>query len=1145
MTFEIRVLGRTTVLVDGLPQNVPGKTARVLTLLIAAGRPVSRETLTDALWETGKAPASEGIAPLVSRFRSVLARGGLTITSRRGTNEYILTGDATAVVDAHRFERGVKEGLRLLGSGQDEAALARLTAAAGEWHGRPYALWEDGPPEACARHARRLETLRADLVRNLAQTALRLGRYDEVAALLSGPVGEGHGEVSAVWLLRFMRMLREQGGAAAERALNLRAAEVRDEAVDRAFTLLMLHEHGVDVHRPPDGTRAEVRGPEVPRDLVGREEHLNTLLALRANLPGLLAVRGVPGVGKSRLLSELAARSADSRPRTVVVSCQDSGELQPWRSLTGMLYARLQRDLATGVNPLGRADHKTLVDFVSAMPGSPAPPGLEDFRQRLLSLLSGLLRWASRGGGLVVAFDNAELFSRAACELLAEVRRGLGEAAVGFVLAGRPEGPWREMPAAPVTLVSLTTDHVRAWLGEVWERPPSEREVAKAFQLTGGLPQRLCEVRAADGELSVLPGLGHRPGPLLPWLAAAAITCGGGEIDPALLADMLDLDSAEADRQQAAAVTLAAVEAHSGVRFRHELRREEVLAALEEDPALARRLHRRAFEVLGERLRTAEQVTADLPVRMAMHARAARPAVSDEQVATACLTAARAELSAFGLGSARSWAEYGLRLPSGPVTRFGLLMTLGEARIAGSDMHTAGVHYREAYDAAADLPRLRAVAAIQLARRWTDPGQVDEQLLGLLEDALAALSGDDEEEAADLRVQLSAHLAHKSTMAVGEGPVGEGGQALTHRGPELARRALAELRADCPPEVRCEVLNECRMGMYDFAPPAELLGISRALHDAGIRAGSSYFHSEALVALAVDHLRLGDVHKAAALVDRHRAQIAHHPRVLGDWLQTAFDTLLDLWRGRFDEAAARLFGEQERSVKDLEEARVLPAGTLRMTWDAQVFWLLFERGELEVLMRSDLAGRVEQHGYWPIWRAALAMALAQTGHPGEAWDTLTELAAHSDRFAAFPPHGWRAPALALVAETCSLLDEAGAGGRELTALAAHVSKLLVPHVREVALAGWPAVLMGPAARYGAAAATVAGQTDLALRRLRVAEGLVTGSRTQLARVRYDRARALMLRGERAEAAELVEQVLETAIGKGMTSLAQRARALIG
>ncbi|MFI6902140.1 AAA family ATPase [Nonomuraea sp. NPDC050394] len=1139
MTFEIRVLGRTEVIVDGRPQQVPGKTARLLTLLIAAGRSVSRDILTDALWEEGKAPLSEGIAPLVSRFRPTLARGGLVIGSKRGSNEYVLDGDVSEVVDAHRFERAVKEGLLRLGAGDDARALAVLAKAAGEWRGRPYASWQEGLPEACARHARRLDRLRLDLVRNLAQTALRLARYDEVAALLAGPVGEGHDGLGPIWLLRFMRTLRDEGAAAAESLLEER--HPRDEAVDRAFSLLLLHEHGVDVHRPPDGTRARTRAPEVPVEPVGRQEHLAALLALRTGLPGLLAVRGVPGAGKSRLLAELTARTAASRPRTVVVSCQDSGELQPWRSLAGMLYARLQRDLGTGDNALAPADQRTLVDFISAMPGSPAPAGLEDFRQRLLSLLAGLLRWAARGGGLIVAFDNAELLSRAACDLLVEVRRGLGEAAVGFVLAGRPEGPWREAPASPVTVGPLGPLDVAAWLAAVWGREPSEREVAEAFRLTGGLPQRLCEVRDSEGELSVLPGFGRRPGPLLPWLAAAAITCGGGDIDTALVAAMLRLEPAEADRQEAEAVTQRAVEAHSGVRFRYELWREEVLATLEEDPALARRLHKRAFEVLGEHLRTAERVTADLPVRMAVHARAARPDVPDEQVATACLTAARAELAAFGVGSARSWAEYGIRLPSGPVTRFGLLMTLGDVRNAQGDMHMAGVHYRDAHDTAAELPRLRASAAVQLARRWTDPGQVDEQLLLLLQDALEALADDDEEEAADLRSQLSAHLAHKATMAVGPGTVA--GEWLD--GPELARRTLAGLRPGCPPEVRCEVLNECRWGLYDFAPPAELLSISRSLHDAGIRAGSAYFKSEALVALAIDQMRLGALQPAAAMVKRHRDQIADQPRVLGEWLQTALDTLMDLWCGRFDEAAARLFGEAERSVKELEEARVLPAGTLRQTWDGQVYWLLRERGELEVLLRSDLAGRVEQHGYFPIWRAALVLAHAETGRYGEAMDGFTELADDTRGFAAFPPHGWRVPTLSLLAESCGNLHEAGAGGSELTALAARVSELFTPHEREVALAGWPTVLMGPAARFGAVAAMAAGENDLALSRLRTAQEFTGGMRPQLARLRYDRARALVLEGRPEEAAPLVERVLQTALPDGMTSLATRARALLG
>ncbi|MBO3748715.1 AAA family ATPase [Streptosporangiaceae bacterium NEAU-GS5] len=1143
MRFEIRVLGQIEVVADGVVRPLHPQSAKALSLLVAAGRPVSRSALTEALWEPSEIPASDGIAPLISRIKAALAGSGVSVGSKRGSGTYALDGDPRELVDAYRFERAVDEAVTSLRAGDDEGAFAALSAAAAQWRGRPYALWGDDPPAACGDHARRLEAARVRLVRHVAEIGLRLARYDEATALLAGPAGAGQGDDDHVWLLGFLRTLRDEGSSSAEEAIERRRqlTGTYGGILDRALKLQKLHDDGIEVHRPPDGMDQDVRQPEVPETMVGRDDDLRALLTLRERLPGLVAVEGAAGAGKSRLLAELARRSAIIRPHTVVVSCQAGGELQPWRALTGILYARLQRDPTTGDDPLDdRTSHGTLNDFTSAMPGSTAAEGHE----RLLTLLAGLIRWASRGGGLIIAFDNAELLSSQACDLLREVRRELGDLPVGFVLAGRPEpkAPWWQIREVVRTLWPLDSPDVRAWLGEVWGREPTDAEVSAAIRLTGGLPRRLCEVREAGGDLYLLPDPTRRPGPVPPWLAAAAITCGGGDIDAELVAAMLGIDPAEADRQLGAAVASRAVLTHGGgLRFRYELWREDVLNALAADPGLARRLNRKAFEVLDYRLRIAERVTADLPVRMAEHARAAGSEMPEERVATAYLAAARAEQAAFANASAESWARHGLRMRCSQATHFGLLMVLGDAQGGQGDMHAAGECYQEAYDVAADLPLLRAQAAVRLARRWSDPGQLDQQILMLLDQALDGLDGLADDTATDLRAQLSGHLAHKATMAVSPDLL----TGRSRQGPELARRTLRELRPDAPAEVRCEVLNECRWALYDLAPPSALLSIDEWLGEAAADAGSAYFDSEALMALALDQLRLGVLNPAFATIEKHRRQITRHPRPLGDWLQMTLDTLLDLWRGRFDQAEARLFDEADKIVSELETANVPPADTLRQTWDAQVYWLWRERGELARIQQSDMAGRIERHAFFPIWPAAMALALAETGNPDEAMFWLTALSDGTGGFAVFPPHGWGVPALALVAEACGALDEIGATGETLTAIAARASELLDTHEREMALAGWPAVLMGPAARFAGVAATVAGDLPLALRRFQVAADLLEGfSPPQHARLRHDHGRALLLAGDMEQGLSALRVAQRTARDKGMVSLEARAARLI-
>ncbi|MFG1874442.1 AAA family ATPase [Sphaerisporangium sp. NPDC049003] len=1147
--FDIRLLGEVSILVDGAPRKLLPQTAKALAMLVSARNPIPQSTLAAALGQGPDWPVAD-VAPPLSRLRQALAGSGLDIPPAKWSHAYELVerqeGHLAATLDASRFERRLREGRELYDEGDLTAAMAALRAAAGEWRGAPFASLAAGwsLPWVCETYRAKLEEQRRELVRLVARIALQRGRYEDAGFLAEGVVGEGQDDTTAVWLLRFLTTLREDGGAAARRVVERRRLHSRgDEAVRRADDLLALHEHGFDVGAPL-GTGSEPEEQGGPPVLVGRRRETLELSRLIDRLgggdPAALAVCGVGGIGKTRPLRETARVAARTRVRMVTVMCRELDGLQPWRDLSGALWAHLRRDLSSPAEPISTQERDTLEKLMSAgaLGGSPVRPGHERDPRELTFLLTTLLRRAA-GDGLLVAFDNAHLLSPYAEELLQHVRRGLGPAPVGFVLATRAEAAhWKEAMDT-VTVSPLTLDEVGQWLGQVWGREPTPGETKEAARATDGLPLELCDLSEHGEPRSARAGAG----PAFRWLAAAAITALGLDIDTSLVARMLDLPPGEADRDQALAAAGNAIKGHDRVCFPHDRSREGVLDDLKRDPALARDLHRRAFEALSERTTTLGWVDPALPVRIAQHARAAGAGVPQERAAAACLDAARAEQRGFGVESAVAWAHIGLGLRCDPVTRAGLLITLGDALSDGGDMDEAGRRYLSAYQTAEGLPRLAAAAAIRLARRWSAPGQVDQQLTHLLQAGIAGLGDDSGEEAVALRLQLQAHLAKKQTMAVGQS-AGPGGPPPEV---ELARATLRELPVDGDPLVRCEVLNECRWALFDHARPGELLDIAARLHDAGIKAGSAYFQSEAMVALAIDQLRLGMLGEALGTVDSHRRHVARNPRVLGPWLQNTLDTVMDLWNGDFQRAEERLMGESRRMVDELAAGQAVPAETLQQTWMGQYYWLLHERGRMSELFGSGLARQIEQHGYFPIWRAAHVLALCEAAQYDEAADRLAAIVRETSGLEALPPHGWTVPTLAVLAEACSLIAEAGVEGAGLDAHVPLLRDRLAAYPEEIVLAGWPTALLGPTARFRGLLAMTAGDAAGALRCYEEATRMVSAAPPHMARIQLDRAKALRLldpADPAGEATRLLHRSLRLADRLGMARVSAEARSLL-
>lgn len=479
---------------------------------------------------------------------------------------------------------------------------------------------------------------------------------------------------------------------------------------------------------------------------------------------------------------------------------------------------------------------------------------------------------------------------------------------------------------------------------------------------------------------------------------------------------------------------------------------------------------------------------------------------------------------------------------------FEQLVRRGDTRHLLGDMYEAGRLYLEAYRAAEGDDLARAHAVVRCARRWSDPGQVDRDLLARIDESLKALAGRADLPAVELRLRLTAQRAKKLSMGVGDDTAVPGAEPAT--GADRARGVLRELRERLPAvtaETHCEVLTECRWALYDFAPAGELLALSAELRDVATRSRSMYFVGEALVALAIDQLRMGRVPAADATIRSHREHAAHRHSTLARWQQHTLDALINLWQGEFAAAEEWIFGEGRSTADAMEADQSVPADTLSQTCLGQAYWLRHEQGRMADLFGSPLMSGVRRRDYFPVWRAGLALALCETGRHDQAADQILAFAADTRGFTAFPPSGWALPTAAVLAQAYAELAEHGTDLRELLPYATALRALLDAHPTELVLAGWPTVLLGPAARFSALLALAAGEPETALGHLRRAVRQAQHSPAQMARLRLDEARVRLRSPDpavRLPARGLATAALRTAEELGMAGVVRDCRAFL-
>ena len=402
---------------DGADLPLGGDLPRRLlaALLLAEGRPVSTDGLAEALW--AGAPPSSATGTLhstISRLRRTLEAGGQAAVLRFDRAGYRPDVDADAV-DARRFVQLTREGRALIGS-DPAAALTRFTEAEALWRGP--ALAEFADRDFARPAAARLNELRVDTHEDAIEAQLALGAgaalLDQLAELTSAhPLRERLRGQHAVALYRAGRQADALAVVAATRRL------LRDElgldlsaALQELETRLLRQD---PLLRPAQRPRPDAgRVTAGTRCTAGRDGELALLRALITETTagevrfGLL--EGEPGIGKTRLLEEVATLAAAAGARAVWGHCADSPVVPaywPWvealRSLQG--------------DQVPNAEAGELAALLAPSAGQDQEPS-DARRFRLFELVTEELLSAARSAPLVVLLEDLHWADPASAELL-------------------------------------------------------------------------------------------------------------------------------------------------------------------------------------------------------------------------------------------------------------------------------------------------------------------------------------------------------------------------------------------------------------------------------------------------------------------------------------------------------------------------------------------------------------------------------------------------------------------------------------------------------------------------------------------------------------------------------------------------------
>jgi DNA-binding SARP family transcriptional activator len=438
---------------------LPGRKGRQLftCLVIAAGRPTSRDELIEAIWHADAPNDPDAtFATLLTRLRGAVGRDVI-----RGRNELVLDLGPDAWVDWHGAHASVGIAERLLAAGDARGALAHASEGL-EIARRPLlpglsTPWlEDRRRELVDLTVALLETAgRAALAlrgEHLPQ-AERYGRelidrepYRESGYALLMEIHESRGNVAeALRVFDDLRtLLREELGLTPAPALSALADRLLKAEPTRACT---------DSTVPLPSALAAAGA----RPLGGRQAEFQRLAAAVMGGAAVVAVAGEAGIGKTRLVAELAAH-AHGAGFVVLRGRAQRAAAMPFEPLVEALRGYLAHGTAI-VDELLPAFAPELAELARLVPALRGPaveaPDVDGppHTQRVCEAAAALLAAVARRGRVLLVLEDLQW---ATGESLLALRRLAGTAQLTVLATLRDDEP--HDPSLRALLVDLHRD---------------------------------------------------------------------------------------------------------------------------------------------------------------------------------------------------------------------------------------------------------------------------------------------------------------------------------------------------------------------------------------------------------------------------------------------------------------------------------------------------------------------------------------------------------------------------------------------------------------------------------------------------------------------------------------------------------------
>lgn len=1096
MGARVHLCGRLQVEWDGehLEEALPGRQGRLLFtyLTLHRERLVRRDELVEALWsEEGPPPGGDALLrPPLSRLRRALGADRL-----EGRGELALHFPADTWVDREM----VAEGLRL-----SRAAHTQGDAQA-SWEGAREALEIAERGLLPGLEVRWLEPFRAELEEQRVELL-------EAVALAGAQLGDGElheAEAAARRAIEvspfresarvaLLEVLRQRGNTAeALVAFEEFRTFLREElgstpgAELRAIHEQLLSAEPVEPRPSPDTISAPAKEEQLSDRLmqalaspwVGRSTALTRLReeaeTAAAGQSGLLLIVGEGGIGKTRLVAELAAGLTEFE---VLYGRCDEEEIFPYGPWVEMLRSRLKRLDDSALAALTGSEAADLArllpevrERLPELAEAPGPSNPETERRQLFVAVQHLLSRLAAKGPLLIVVDDLHWADRSSLLLGRHLARQqqLGPVLIvgtyrdtdlgrGHPLPDLIADVERYRPVPRLRLGGMDEREVAALI-DSWHGSEVEENAVRAIRAeTSGNPffvkqlVRHLEETGGGAELTSGDGLAVPEGvrdviaqrvARLPErgdhvLQVAALI--GRDFEYELLERVVDLPEEQLLDVLDAAVRgalLAEVPNTPGrYSFAHALLRSTIEAEL--SATRKARLHRRIGEAIEQLHRGRLDPLLD---ELARHFAEAMPQEVDRAVDYAARAAAQAtDRLAYDEAARLLGRAVALRRSDDPVDHAELARLEIELATAEANAGRWGAA-RASFARAADVARA-AEAGAAFARAalghsggtWEQFGRDDAESVVLLEEALQRLPAGD----SSLRSQVLARLA--VLLYHDPGAPQERVSIAADEAVQIARRLdddgalIAALAAALYAHWRYGLAPK-RLELTD-----QLIELTEARESLAEAADAHFWRAGALLELCRFEEAEAEIARQAEIAERSQQvqQLVHRKGARATQL---------LLKGDY-EAAAAAVAEELEEVRRAEAQGEAPMPLLLAIYGGHLMGLLNERGELgaEAPFFERL---VREMGGQPGWRAPLAWAYVQDGQLERGRAEVEELSA--DEFAAFPRDINFVPGLVICAHAIGELEDAELAGR--------VEPLLEPYRELWLVTGTVGVTLGPVA----------------------------------------------------------------------------------